>query len=132
MEVLKTTKYSDNHGCYVVQFSDGVDVEFSASGLEEPGDFTSCAFFIRGMSPHLSKFMLEVAKAGNMVILPAMEPFVPILSRPEQRKELPAEFADNDPEPVLCASPEELEILLSGGYAEWQKYRDQISRRNNP
>jgi hypothetical protein len=29
----------------------------------------------------------------------------------------------NDPQPVFCGSPDELESLLSGGYAVWQKYR---------
>ena len=130
LAVLKTAKYTTPHNCYVVEFPDGTDVEFSASELEGSGDFTGCAFFIHGNSPHLTKFIFEIARAGDMVIFATMEPFVPILSRSEQRQQLPAELAENDPEPVVCCSPEELDSLLSGGYESWQKYRDQVLRQN--
>jgi hypothetical protein len=132
LAVLRATKFHPLHSAdyYAVEFPDGSDVEFAADGLQGTGDFKGCAFFIHGMSQHLVRFMLEVAKAGDMVILPAMEPFVPILSLAEQQKQLPAELAENDPEPVLCGSPEELEILLSGGYEGWQNYRDRVLREN--
>lgn len=132
LAVLRTTKFSgpDDSGIYVVEFSDGQEVEFYAEGLQGSGDFKDCSFEIHGMSQHLVRFIFEIAKAGDMVILPAMEDFVPILSLPEQQKELPAELADNEPEPVLCGSAEELESLLSGGYAGWQKYREQVLRQN--
>ena len=132
LDVLRTTKFSgpDDFGVYVVGFPDGQDVEFSAKGLQGSDEFTGCSFQIHGMSPHLVRFMLEIAKAGDMVIVATMEPFVPILSRPEQCRQLPAELAENDPEPVVCRSPEELESLLSGGYVGWQKYRDQVLREN--
>ena len=131
LAVLRTTKFTgpDAFGFYIVEFPDGRDVEFSAKGLEDFHGFTNCAFHIRGGSPHLTKFIFEIARAGDMVIVAAMEPFMPILSSPEQLKELPVELAQNDPQPVVCNSPEELELLLSGGYADWQKYRDQILRR---
>ncbi|MGA3269306.1 MAG: hypothetical protein ABSE16_21125 [Verrucomicrobiota bacterium] len=119
LAVLRTTKFRgpDDFGVYVVEFPDGQEVERSAEGLQGPGAFKDCSFEIHGMSPHLVRFMFEVAKAGDMVMLPAMEDFVPILSRPEQRKELPEDLAGNEPEPVGCDSPEELDLLLSGGYA---------------
>ena len=79
--VLQSTKYTgpDDFGFYIVEFPDGVDVEFSAKGLDGAAKFTGCAFHIRGMSPHLVRFILEIAKAGDMVILPAMKVFIPIL-----------------------------------------------------
>jgi hypothetical protein len=128
LAVLKATKFSgpDDFGFYVVKFSDGEDVEFSAKGLQGSGDFTGCTFHIHGMSRSLVQFILAIAKAGDMVMLPAMEDFVPILSSPEQRKELPTELSENDPAPVICGSADELESLLSGGHAGWQKYRDQV------
>lgn len=132
LSVLRSTKFSgpDDFGFYVVKFPDGQDVEFSAEGLQGSGEFTGCSFQIRGMSPHLVRFMFEVAKAGDMVLIATMEPFVPILSRPEQQEQLPAELAENDPAPVVCGSPEELDSLLSGSYESWQKYRDQVLRQN--
>jgi hypothetical protein len=128
LSVLQTTKFNGPRysGFYVVEFPDGVDVEFSAKGLDGSADFEGCAFHIRGMSPLLVAFILEIAKAGDMVILPAMEGFVPILTSPEQKIQLPTELAENEPKPVVCSAPDELESLLCGGYNGWQKYRDKV------
>jgi len=117
----------DQFGFYVVRFSDGVHVEFSAQGLHEGNDFDGCAFHIRSMSFDLIKFVWEVATAGDMVILPAMEDFVPILSSPEQAQSLPPDLLRDCPHPVVCGSAAELESLLNGGYSGWKKYRDQIA-----
>ena len=55
-----------------------------------------------------------------------MEDFVPILSAPEQRGELPPDLQDNALGPIWCRSASELEALLAGGYAAWQKYLNQV------
>lgn len=129
LAVLNGAKYTGpKMGIYRIEFLDGETVDFSAKELADPGNFDGCAFHIHGMSSHMFKFMLEIAKAGDMVILPAMEDFVPILSSDAQQKELPAELAENDPKPVVCGSAEELELLLSDGHAAWQKYRDSVIR----
>jgi hypothetical protein len=130
--VLEATEFTgpDDFGFYVVKFPDGVEVEFSAKGLDGAAKFTGCAFHIRGMSPHLVRFILGIAKAGDMVMLPAMEDSVPILSSPEQRQQLPSDLALDGPEPVVCRSSAELESLLSGGYAGWRRYRDRVINGN--
>jgi hypothetical protein len=134
LNVLRTHRYDgpDGFGFYVVKFPDGSDVEFSAKGLEDNTGFTDCAFHIRGMGQHLVRFIFEIAKAGDMVILPAMDPFVPILSRPAQIDAVPAGLAENDPKPVFCESADELQSLLSEGYGAWKKYRDQIAKSEAP
>jgi len=128
LAVLKNTKFTgpDKFGFYRVAFPDGSDVDFSAEGLQGLGDFSDCAIHIHGLSSHITSFIFEIARAGDMVILPAMDDFVPILLSPEQKKELPAELAENDPKPVLCGSSGELEALLSDGHTGWLKYRDQV------
>ena len=128
--VLMASSHSgpDEHGYFIVTFPDGVDVELSAKGLDGIGSFTGCAFYVRGLSPDLAAFIFEVAKAGDMVVLPAMEDSVPILSAPEQRNELPPDLQASEREPVLCRSASELEVLISGGYAAWQRYLNQISK----
>jgi hypothetical protein len=118
----------DEYGYFIVTFPDGVDVELSAKGLDGSGSFTSCAFHVRGLSCNLAAFIFEVAKAGDMVVLPAMKDFVPILSAAEQRNELPLDLQAGEREPVLCRSASELEVLLSGGDSAWQKYLNQISK----
>jgi hypothetical protein len=82
------------------------------------------------MSLHLLRFILEVARAGDMVILPATENRFPILSSPEQKQQLPSNLIQGGPGPVVCESPAELESLLSGGYAGWQRYRNRVLNEN--
>jgi hypothetical protein len=127
-EVLQRQAHSgpDEFGFFVIDFPDGCSLEFSAKGLAGPGDFTGCAFHIRGMSPLLVRFMFEVAKAGQFVILPAMEPFVPILTAAHQRDKLPPDLLQDCPEPVVCQSADELAALLGEGYTSWKRYRDQV------
>ena len=131
--VLQTREFTgpDDFGFYVVKFPDGVDVELSAKGLNGAAIFTGCAFHIRGMSPHLVSFIFEIAKAGDMVVLPAMEDFVPILSSPQQKQQLPADLSQQSPVAVVCESPAELGSLLSGGYAGWQEYRNQMLNKRS-
>jgi hypothetical protein len=126
--VLMASSHSgpDEHGYFIVKFPDGVDVELSAKGLDGSGSFTGCAFHVRGLSSNLAAFIFEIAKAGDMVVLPAMEDFVPILSAPEQRNELPPDLQASERGPIWCRSASELEVLLSGGYAAWQKYLNQV------
>ena len=126
--VLSTQDFSgpDDFGFYDVRFTDGSEVEFSASGLSGESDFAACAFHIRGMSQRLVSFIWDIAKAGEMVILPAMDDFVPILSSLEQHNHLPQDLARDFPVPVVCKSPAELESLLVGGYSGWQRYRNQV------
>jgi hypothetical protein len=117
----------DEFGFYDVSFPDGGQVEFAAKGLADGTDFDGCAFHIRSMSPDLVRFTWEIATAGDMVILPAMDDFVPIMSSPGQALSLPSELRQAYPESVVCGSAAELELLLTGGYSEWKKYRIRIT-----
>jgi len=132
-EVLGATDYSgpDEFGFYLVTFPDGVDVEFSARGLESEGDFTGCAFHIRGFGSHLVKFILEVARAGNMVMMPAMEGNPLILVSEHQKADVPPEALEHL-RPVVVNSANELEALLTGGFEGWSAYRDQAVRGQSP
>lgn len=113
-EALRTTTYRgpDEFGFYVVAFPDGVDVEFSARGLESDESFTGCAFHIRGSGDHLMQFVFDVARAGDMVILPAMEGNPLVLVSEAQRTDLPTDIVDGF-EPILVRSPEELAAVLT-------------------
>ena len=130
--VLRRTLHqgSDQFGFYIVSFADGTDVEFSASGLESGEPFTGCAFHIRAFGDGLMTFMLQVACAGDMVMMPAMEGNPLILVSEAQRAHLPAELVEAF-RLVLVQSPAELTALLTGGFASWSAYRDQVVRRND-
>ena len=126
--VLRSRQYSgpDHFGYYTVTFPDGVEVELSAAGLDGKAEFTGCSFQLRSTSPYLPEFLLELAKAGDMVVLPAMERGVAFLSSPQQKEHLPPDLTQNGWEIVVCDSPTELESLLFDGFATWQRYLGQV------
>jgi hypothetical protein len=127
--VLATRNFTDlsGDGYYNVRFQDGNDVEFSAGGLRGEADFSSCTFFIHGMSSELIRFMWEVADAGAMAVLATVEDFRAILTPRHPKEDLPQDLLPpNYPEPVVCESPAELESFLLSGYLGWKKYRDQV------
>lgn len=127
LAVLRTMEHDgpDEFGFYIVRFHDGIEVEFSASGLESTEPFTGCAFHIRGYGEALVSFMFGVACAGDMVIIPAIEDSVVGLLSEVQRAQLPAEMRDEF-KPALLCSAHDLGRLLEGGYKAWLAYRNQI------
>jgi len=130
LEVLKATTYRgpDDFGFYVVAFPDGVAVEFSASGLESGLSFTGCAFHIRGSGDSLMKFMFDVARAGDMVIIPTMEGSLVILVSENQKANLPAEVSESL-KPIFVRSPGELAAVLTSGFEGWTAYRNLVLRQ---
>jgi hypothetical protein len=130
-EVLGATTYHgpDDFGFYVVAFPDGVEVEFSARGLESAEPFTGCAFHIRGIGDGLIKFMFDVARAGDMVIIPAMEGNPLVLVSETQKAAVPADVLQSL-QPVLVRSPGELAAVLAGGFDGWTAYRDHVLRQS--
>ncbi len=107
----------DEFGYCLIEFEDGGDAEVHTSRLEE-----GCGVTLRsGLSPDCLRFLLDLLKAAEWVMLPAMEGNPAIVSSPG----LASEFAGSFPE-VVCGTPEELGAILSGGYEAWERYRDQI------
>ena len=127
LAVLRKTSFRgpDEFGFYIIAFPDRVEVEFSAKGLELKDRFTGCAFFIRGFGKHLAEFIYQVARAGDMVIMPAMEGNPLIFVSDGQRPHVPADSLERS-RPVVVKSPEELGALLTGGFDGWSVYRDQV------
>lgn len=107
----------DEHACYVVQLGDGGGAEIFGDQLA-----TGCMAALRGMTPDLIQFLFDLLKAGNWVMLPAMEDAVAITTSPESMKGIPSDF----PRVVVCNSAEELGTLLTNGVHAWEKYRDQV------
>ena len=107
----------DEHDCYVVDLADGGRAEVFAKNLSK-----SCMVALRGMTPHLLQFLYDLLKAGNWVMIPAMEDAAAITTSPERLKGVPEDF----PKIVVCNSATELGVLLSKGVQAWQEYRDQI------
>ncbi len=112
-----TTHGPDKFGCHVVRFQDGGGAEVFAKNLE-----TGCMVAVRGITPGLLQFLIDLLKAGNWSMIPAMEDVVVIVSAVESVKGVP----DGFPERVVCDSADELGVLLSGGFSAWKKYRDHV------
>jgi hypothetical protein len=108
----------DEHGCYVVRFGDGGGAEVFGGDLR-----TGCMVAVRGITPDLLQFLIDLLRAGNWVMLPAMEGDIAITASPESLRGVP----DGFPRVVICDSAEELGVLLTDGFGAWQRYRDQVA-----
>lgn len=131
LAVLLRTTYRgpDKFGYYHVEFSDGGHVEFSASGLESNEPFDGCAFNIRNFGDDLLRFILEVARAGDMVVLPAMESSPLIFVHAEQKVHVPADMVENF-HPIEVQSIEELRKILVDGFQAWWELRERSRSRS--
>ena len=129
LRILKSRQYTGPNalGFYDVQFPDGASVEFSASGLESDDPFRGCAFHVRGFSKLLVEFIFDVARIGNMTIIPVTEEAIMVLPADADKKELPPELLQ-DFRLVPLTSVDELEAILQQGYKGWSKFREQVAR----
>jgi hypothetical protein len=107
----------DVFGCHVVRLADGSQAEVFASDLA-----TGCMVVLRGLTAGLLRFLFDLLKAGNWVMIPVMAEAVAITTSPGSMKGVPEDF----PRVVVCNSTEELGTLLAGGFRDWKKYRDQV------
>jgi hypothetical protein len=112
-------KEPDDFGCYVVKVADGGEAEVFGEKLAE-----GCMVALRGLTPGLVTFLMDLLKAGNWVMLPAMEGNPAITASPDHLKGIPKDF----PEVITCTSADSLGVLLSGGFGAWKNYRDQVVR----
>ena len=128
LSILKSKHFTgpDGFGFYNVQFPDGETVEFSAAGLEADDPFRGCAFHVRGFSKHLVEFIFEVARVGDMTIIPVIEESIMVLPSDDAKKELPPEVL-LDFRLVPLTSVAELEVVLQQGFSGWSKYREQVA-----
>jgi len=120
LRVLDSTQHTgpDAYGFYKVQFPDGAEVEFSAKGLGFGDTFPGCAFHIRASSALLADFVLEVARAGGMTIMPAMGESLVLLPSEEALQDLPPDIVANF-RPVILSNSAELLGILEKGCSAW-------------
>ncbi len=128
LALLKSKQYTgpDSFGVYDIQFPDGVSVEFSAQGLESSGAFEGCAFHIRVFSEQLVDFVFDVARAGNMAVIPTTEDAIVLLTSEDDKRELPSDVLQGS-HLILLTSAAELQVILQQGYTVWSKYREQAA-----
>jgi hypothetical protein len=120
LEVLETVKgKSQDQGTWVIEFGDGGGAVVLADQLK-----SGCMVCLHGITPEVSQFLFDFLKAGNWVMLPAMQDAVAITSSPGSVKGVPNDF----PRLVTCNSANEIAVLLREGIGGWQEYRDQIVR----
>ena len=106
-------------------------MQFSAKGLESSERFTGCTFHIRGFGDGLMRFILDIARAGDMVILPAMEGNPLILVSKEQINDVPVDVRENF-RSIIVSDAGELDAVLAGGFEGWSAYRDHVVRKPKP
>ena len=127
LEVLNARSHSPagGPGAYLVDSGDGTSDELTAGGLETEKPFKSCAFHVRTCTRGVVRLIYEVAIAGQMVILPAMEGNPVIFVADAIRDHVPKEMLEG-PSAITVASVEDLETVLSEGLAGWKAYRDRV------
>lgn len=82
---------------------------------------TGLTVALRRLTPNLLRFLFDLLRAADWVLLPVIEGNPAIVSSPG----LAIGFADSFPE-VVWGSPEELGAILLGDYDACKRYRDQI------
>jgi hypothetical protein len=106
----------DEHGCCVVSFREAGVAEVYTNDLEK-----GCMVALRtALSAECIQFLIDLLRAAEWVMFPAMEGNPVIASGPGLAKEFPT-FTE-----VVCRSAEELEAILSGGFDAWTRYRARI------
>jgi len=114
------------YNVYDINFSDGSEVELYAKGLDATGgEFRGGVFTLRGQSDEIGRFIFEFSQAAGCVIIPAMEPQTVLLPRADLADHLPGDLAEKSAQ-VPVANGAEVLAALSGGYATWRAYRDQV------
>ena len=114
---------ADDAGHCVVRAGDGGEAEVFCGNLAG-----GCMVALRGITPGLLQLLLDLLKAGNWSMVPAMEDAVAIVPSPQAVQSVPDDF----PPTVVCDSAEDLGRLLSEGFTAWKKYRDQVVGGEEP
>ena len=130
LEVLNRREYKgpDEFGFYVVDMGPDDQVEVSASGLESADVFYGCAFHVRRLSEALSRFIFDVAVAGQLAVIPAMEGNPVLVLEPSMLQELPSEMREGFV-PAVVLTADELHAAIAPGFRDWADYRDQVVGR---
>ena len=102
---------SDEHGCYVVELSDGSSVELFFSGLSEDPEFSGGTAALRGLTPVLSAFLYDLASRGNLAMLPATEDGATIVVSDDAAKSVASRW----PDAIVIENTDALHALLSNG-----------------
>jgi hypothetical protein len=77
---------------------------------------------LRGITPDVLRLLLDLLRAGNWVMIPAMENTAAIATSPEAFQSVPDGFPDS----AICDSIEDLGMFLDRGFQGWKKYRDRV------
>lgn len=112
----------DEHGCYVPQLSDGSTAEVFFGGLADDPEFSGGMIALRGLSIEMTRFMWSLAESGNLVIIPAMEGDLTIVTSTANAQRVASRW----PNATVVDSPDELHVILTKGFDGWKQFRDQV------
>jgi hypothetical protein len=118
----------DKYGQYDVPLRNGEHIILAASDLESDAVFKGCAFNLRGFSIQHCEFILDIARAGDMVMFNAQGNDTPqnpvlILCATEQELHVPKGMYKNA---IVAENGLHLYSLLEGTFESWNAYRAQV------
>jgi hypothetical protein len=105
----------DENGFYRITLDDGCEIGVYASHVE-----TGCMVTFRWLPTSLFQFAIDLLKAGNWVLLPAVESTVAVVTSMDSVKGIP----DNFPPIVVSNSAEDLKVLITVGFDAWKQIQD--------
>ncbi len=109
-------------GWHVVETEDGGAAELAGGAADS--DF---GFFVRSFTPLVAGAIWNLASRGRMVLLPAVEADIVVLTEAVQEEQLPVDVG----EPHLAESGDDLFALLEEHSGAWRRYRD-VAERPDP
>ncbi|WP_417383676.1 hypothetical protein [Gimesia sp.] len=112
-EILKSADAPepDSHGCYHPHMADCSKVEVYLDGLKDQSDSSSIKFRLYGISKDNMRFLFELAKKGDLVILPAWNEGTAIVTSENNAQQNSSQW----PNTVSVTTPGELMSVLKEG-----------------
>jgi hypothetical protein len=125
LKLLRFVKASgpDDFGCYSLDLADGGSAELFAEKLTGEEKCDGCMVAVRSFSPQLVQLLFDLAREGNMVLMPVMDGMAPLAVSEQQCRRVQTRW----PEAGTVSSVAELQALLSQGFRAWLSYRDQLA-----
>jgi hypothetical protein len=105
-------KGPDQNACYAVEFDDGGFARVDASNLTG-----GCKVSLRSLTPDVCRFLHSFLQAGGWVMLPMTDPKIAITSNED-----PETCIADGCARIVCATCDDLSIVLVVGLDAWQNY----------
>jgi hypothetical protein len=114
----------DSFDRFVVPLEDGHFVEVFGADIKR-----GCMIAVRGFSPVLLEFLVELLKAAKWIMMPMMDETIAIAASERVFQMMAPPPPEMDLKMIVSDSPPSLKAILEGGYQNWSDFRDHVVER---